>query len=104
MYICTCNYCGNLWEDTNPDLTVSIDYPEQKLESLADHKCPECMKDDYLVDNINFLATGELPAIHRKNALQAAIAILKKEHPEFEEEHTTGWDMMQTLEAIINSF
>jgi hypothetical protein len=34
------------------------------------------------------------------NALRDGILILEQDHPEFFEENTTGWDMMQTLYAI----
>ena len=35
------------------------------------------------------------------NTLKAAYDHLKLAYPEFEEEHSTGWDMMQTLEELM---
>ena len=58
MYICTCNNCGNCYEDTNPG-NDSVKYPEVILPALTlnpdnfAHECPECGTDGYLVDNVN---------------------------------------------------
>jgi hypothetical protein len=38
------------------------------------------------------------------NALDTAIALLEKEHPELNEEHSTGWDMIQTLLYIRKTY
>jgi hypothetical protein len=34
-------------------------------------------------------------------ALQTAVDLLLVDNPEFEEEHTTGWDMIQTIRNFI---
>jgi len=34
------------------------------------------------------------------NTLVDAILTLEKDHPEFQEEHTTGWDMMEILKLM----
>ena len=33
-------------------------------------------------------------------ALSTAIDVLTQDHPEFDEEHTTGWDMMESLKNL----
>ena len=105
MYICTCNYCGNLWADTNPG-KESIDYPEQMLNELVNHRCPECKTDAYLQDNIAFESKGIISAndLQKYNSMKEAIRLLEGAYPEFLEEQTTGWDMMQTLRIIRDSF
>jgi hypothetical protein len=60
MKLCTCNNCGNVYEDlnSNPD---QIEYPEiivEPLEYIEEHSysyygCPQCHDDGCLVDNIN---------------------------------------------------
>ena len=78
MKICTCNNCGNIWEDPNP-CKESIEYPEiniPQLEWLDDGAgghflgCPECETDGYLVDNVNFSAMPLIKGIiFRKDVL-----------------------------------
>ena len=68
MKLCTCNNCGNIYEDMNPS-DESIEYPliegikELPTIKLEDgdtgYGCPECKTDGYLQDNINELAGGE---------------------------------------------
>ena len=62
MKLCTCNNCGGVFEDTNPQIGAT-DYPEEVLKNteiltLEDHSCPVCVVDDYLVDGVN-AAAGE---------------------------------------------
>ncbi len=66
MFLCTCNNCDGIWEDTNPS-DDSKEYPETPenlshapLESGEDkdgngwsHHCPTCKTDGYLMDNKN---------------------------------------------------
>lgn len=59
--ICTCNNCGNIWEDTNPG-EHSRNYKYRALIPLEYvmcdggiiKACPICKTDGYLVDNINY--------------------------------------------------
>lgn len=70
MYLCTCNNCGGIFEDTNPQPSgnnASIKYLWKNemlsrimLEPLSDHSCPVCESDGDLVDNINMPALNEL--------------------------------------------
>lgn len=60
MYLCTCNNCGKIYYDTNPQPAESHNYIWSKeefthihIEELEGHACPDCGCDDYLVDNIN---------------------------------------------------
>ena len=64
MYICTCNNCGNIFEDRNEHPKESTVFPDdtfiQELELLNDgdgsesyYGCPVCQTDGYLTDNIN---------------------------------------------------
>lgn len=63
MNICTCNNCGNLYEDLNPS-SISKDYKFRELPILELMKdedglfygCPICKTDGYLVDDINHKA------------------------------------------------
>jgi len=68
MHICTCNNCGEIYEDMNPS-KESIDYPEQDLDQLRYINvneatendgihgkemawvCPKCLTDEHLIDN-----------------------------------------------------
>ena len=50
--ICTCNHCGNLLIDTNPqigaekfDVTGIV-----MIDTLRDQECPHCETDGYLMD------------------------------------------------------
>ena len=57
MYLCTCNNCGGVFEDTNPG-SDSIEYPdfgyhEFDVPPLENHECPVCKCNNYLVDNVN---------------------------------------------------
>lgn len=73
MHLCTCNNCGNVWEDVNPG-PDSKDYPETaenlKCKPLISYEpegegngwtyaCPECKTDGYLVDNRQILIAAE---------------------------------------------
>lgn len=70
MKICTCNNCGNIYDDPNPG-DKSIEYVELCLDKLIlihdeDSQdqvffwgCPECETDSYLQDNINLNALNE---------------------------------------------
>lgn len=64
MFLCTCNKCGNVWEDTNPDSPKSINYPETPANmahsALIDHSCPVCKTDDNLVDNVSDWVTPDI--------------------------------------------
>lgn len=60
MYICRCNKCNGIFEDTNPQINA-INYPEIDIPSLEPaknidegglHACPNCQTDAYLQDNI----------------------------------------------------
>jgi hypothetical protein len=90
MKLCTCNNCGNVYEDFNPS-DDSIEYPNdiangssiviKELETLKDlemngepyYGCLECETDGYLVDNVNEFAgdMAEILAEHiaKKNLL-----------------------------------
>jgi hypothetical protein len=64
MKLCTCNHCGNIWEDTNPQ-TDAKEYPEypvfKPLEKLFTNiytkeyywGCPVCCTDSYLSDEVD---------------------------------------------------
>ena len=60
MYICTCNNCNGIFEDTNPQ-TGAKDYPEINIPSLIAmndedgpmQACPVCLSDGYLTDSVN---------------------------------------------------
>ena len=52
-HICTCNNCGKLFIDTNPQVDAKkfdVDYLD--LEELIDHECPTCETDDALDDTV----------------------------------------------------
>lgn len=60
MYVCTCNKCGGIFEDTNPgehskeyeeDVTISPLVLAEDEEGFG-HMCPTCGTDAYLVDNV----------------------------------------------------
>ena len=38
----------------------------------------------------------------QSNALKTAIAVLLADHPEFEEQNSTGWDMIEALKDLWN--
>jgi hypothetical protein len=66
MKLCTCNNCGNVYEDLNGN-NDQIEYPDnlnlEPLEYIEDHSysyygCPKCHDDGNLVDNINRNAGG----------------------------------------------
>ena len=40
---------------------------------------------------------------HASNALKTAIAVLLHDHPEYEEENSTGWDMIEALKDLWNT-
>lgn len=66
MKVCTCNNCGNIFEDLNSS-NESIEYkdlPIAPLELLNEDNesyfgCGICQTDAYLVDNINYHAMTE---------------------------------------------
>lgn len=70
MFLCTCNNCGGIFEDTNPqssgpDKSLHYEFKDESnrnlyVEGLEDHNCPTCGNDDCLVDNINYPALNEL--------------------------------------------
>ncbi len=75
MKLCTCNNCGNVYEDMNPGKD-SIEYPDSAafnaLEKLYEDEgnpesgfwgCPECKDDGALTDNINEAAMDPIDAI-----------------------------------------
>lgn len=61
VYICTCNNCGNIYNDSNPgpdsityNLNLAVANTLKELVSIDDMRaCPECETDEYLIDNIN---------------------------------------------------
>jgi len=48
-YVCRCNKCYRLYQDTNPQIDVK-QYPIYGLEKLEDKSCPTCLTDGYLMD------------------------------------------------------
>ena len=70
-YICTCNHCGGLFIDTNPQVNAKqfeVDYLD--LENLVDHKCPRCENDASLDDNIShklWNILGDIPCDDKDN-------------------------------------
>ena len=53
-HICTCNHCGGLFIDTNPQTNAKkfeVDYLD--LVELIDHKCTTCENDASLDDNVS---------------------------------------------------
>jgi hypothetical protein len=59
MNLCTCNNCGNIWEDMNPDVNAK-DYPENlnvkpllKQTPIDFWCCPECCTDEFLSDSVD---------------------------------------------------
>lgn len=56
-YLCSCNNCGRLFIDTNPQFNVkqfNVDYLHlEELKSINDMRaCPICETDEYLSDSI----------------------------------------------------
>jgi hypothetical protein len=49
--ICMCNNCDELFFDTNPQVGAKK-FNITGLQTLIDHKCPNCKTDDYLTDNV----------------------------------------------------
>lgn len=75
MKLCTCNNCGNVYEDMNPQ-SGATDYPVINVPSLTlcfdgDHEggeaaywgCPICHDDGYLQDGINDPALKRIDSI-----------------------------------------
>lgn len=63
MKLCTCNNCGNIWEDMNPQ-TDSKNYPDtpdfKPLKWIREDGtndwfwgCPKCETDGFLSDDVN---------------------------------------------------
>jgi hypothetical protein len=57
IYLCKCNNCDNIYQDTNPQIGAKKykDEGYRSLESLEDREgycnaCPDCKTDAYLVD------------------------------------------------------
>lgn len=49
--ICTCNNCGNLLIDTNPQVDAEkFDLTGIYAQELVGHECPVCETDGYLMD------------------------------------------------------
>jgi len=50
-HICTCNNCGNLLVDTNPQVGAEqFNLTGIYTKELVDHDCPVCETDGYLMD------------------------------------------------------
>lgn len=77
MNICKCNNCGDLFEDTNPQVDAKDYQIDNKFESLIDHNCPNCGVDDYLVD---IMEDKELPIFPSKPEF-INIVLTEREHP-----------------------
>lgn len=88
---------------------------EEKIEYLIQHspaaEPPEFFKSWTMADidaaisahdKAESLGAGGQQARY-SDALKSAIAQLLHDHPEFEEEHTTGWDMMEALKDLWNT-
>jgi hypothetical protein len=74
MFICRCNKCDNIFEDTNPQINA-INYPEIDIPSLEPsenidegglHACPNCQTDAYLQDDI--IADKVISEYHAKHS------------------------------------
>lgn len=66
MKVCTCNNCGNIFEDLNPseESIEYSDFPIDELEMCNDGNdtflgCKVCRTDEFLMDNINYKAMSE---------------------------------------------
>lgn len=51
MYLCSCNLCDGVFEDTNPQTGATV-YPDYPVKALEDHCCPVCKTDDNLTDDV----------------------------------------------------
>lgn len=58
--------------------------------------CPECNTDAYLTDYLPFYAKKE----PNRSLIEAAIAEYEAD-PEYQEKHTTAWDSLQHLKALL---
>lgn len=107
MKLCACNGCGKLYEDTNPQ-TNSPEYPDEiPVQSLQMFYvvvsepetgywgCPECCTDGMLTDDIE-------NHVEQNRLLLQAARIYCEQKIEYQEEHTTGWDRLQNLIALID--
>lgn len=98
MKLCTCNNCGKVYEDMNPQ-TDAKEYPElQNIEPIIfiDDEywgCPNCMSDGYLQDDINYEALTRIDAL-----------ILKKKLWEHEPKETRGEDCTEDDSAFIKGW
>lgn len=45
---------------------------------------------------------NELNIQNKINILEALLNIVEKEHPEFQEENTTGWDVVENAKIWLN--
>lgn len=71
MKLCTCNHCGEIYEDMNPQVNAP-DYPEISALPLMKFYvdandlstgywgCPECCTDAYLTDKVDLSLRWEL--------------------------------------------
>ena len=74
MKICTCNNCGNIYDDLNGD-DKSIEYQDTLLKELdllnengdSFYGCGVCDTDSFLMNNINLNAMSEKQKEFAKN-------------------------------------
>lgn len=104
MKLCTCNHCGKVYEDMNPQI-VSKEYPKIQVEPLIKlyvetnkpetgyWGCPLCCTDGYLQDDINYEALTRIDTL-----------ILKKKLWEHEPRETRGEDCTEDDSAFIKGW
>lgn len=106
MKLCTCNHCGGIFEDMNPQVDAK-EYPDvpgiKPIVKMPDEEdddryveywaCPKCLTDHHLQDDIKYEALTRIDAL-----------ILKKKLWEHEPRETRGEDCTEDDSAFIKGW
>jgi hypothetical protein len=105
--MCTCGWAIYSKTDMSRDEKIAYIREHQILESykgLSTAPLEEINRCISAWDKAQALGAGADLAEQRRAALQSAIDILRKDYPAFDEENSTGWDMIQSLTDLCNNF